>query len=61
MFTPLHAIKRAARHFPLADRRTAIRQGLRLIDAKRYLTWRGIEAIAVGSKFEYNRSTGSVL
>jgi len=51
----------SARHFPLAPPATARRQGVKLALAKRYLEQHGIDAVRVGSKFEYKAATGSVL
>lgn len=55
------AVASAATHFRLATRRTARRQALRLLKAKQYMVERGIVATDADSKFEYSRSTGSVL
>ncbi len=44
----------AERNWPLATRKQARRQAVRLIRAKRYLEDRGIAAHVVGSTFEYN-------
>jgi hypothetical protein len=57
----LSQIKEAKRFFPLAQRRQAIRQAVKLVRAKQYLANEGISVIAPGSKFQYARSTGSVL
>lgn len=57
----LSIIKSVASYFPLAPRRSAILQAIRLIDARKYLQDRGIEATVLGSEFHYERSTGSIL
>jgi hypothetical protein len=57
----LTQVKAARRHYPLAPRKQATRQAIRLVLAQEYLMRRDISAIATGSKFQYARSTGSVL
>jgi len=57
----LQQIRHARSYFSWASPRTATRQAARLIRAKHYLQTRGIDALAVGSKFQYSRATGSVL
>ena len=47
--------------FPNAPRRTAKRQAVKLIKAKRYLAEKGIYCIVNGNRFEYKAATGSVL
>ena len=54
-------VKAARRHFPLAPRKQSIRQAIRLVLAKEYLMRREIDALVLGSKFEYARSTASIL
>ena len=51
----------ASEFFALAPKRIARPQAARLIRAKSYLALRGIDALQVGSKFQYERATGSVL
>lgn len=50
----LHTINTIAKHWPLASRRQAKRQAIRLIRAKQYLDRRGIAATAINSDFKYN-------
>ncbi len=57
----LSDLKQAASYYPMATRRTAVRQGARLLQAKQYMAGRGIEATRLGTGFKYERSTGSVL
>jgi hypothetical protein len=57
----LSQIKKAASYFPLAPRRTALKQATRLLQAKDYLRKNGIEAVATDSGFKYERSMGSIL
>ena len=49
----------SARHFPLASPPVARRQGIKLALAKRYLEQHGIDAVQVGSKFEYKAPKAS--
>jgi hypothetical protein len=49
-------VKVLSSYWPLASRKQAIRQAIRLVRAKRYLERRGIEASSVGSTFEYSSS-----
>lgn len=59
-FAARYLLNAAAAHFPLLDRRAALRQAKKLIRAKRYLVEKGIYAVA-GDGFKYVRSMGSVL
>lgn len=57
----LSQIKESVRYWPHADRKSAIRQAIRLAAAKEYLEQKGISAIKLNSTFKYAVSTGSVL
>lgn len=46
-------ISTIAKHWPLASRRQAKRQAVRLLRAKQYLTQRGIAAHVPNSEFKY--------
>ncbi len=61
MSTLRQQLRNSAAYFSLASSRIARRQAARLIRAKHYLQQRGIDALEVGSKFHYERATGSVL
>ena len=61
MTTLLQQCRLHQRHFPLASPSIARRQGIKLTMAKKYLSEHGIDAVKVGSKFEYHLATGSVL
>jgi shikimate kinase len=54
-------IKEARQHFPLAPRRQAVRQAIKLTLAKDYLKAKNINAMAIGNAFQYVRATGSIL
>lgn len=43
----------AERYFPLAPEATMLAQFQKLLDAKKYLADRRIDAVAIGSKFEW--------
>lgn len=43
----------AERYFPLAPEATMLAQFQKLLDAKKYLQERKIDAVAIGSKFEW--------
>lgn len=49
----VEVLNSVAKHWPMADTHQALRQAVKLMRARRYLQHRGIEACAVGSKFEY--------
>lgn len=57
----LSEIRMARRHFPYAPQRSGIKQAIALLSAKKYLSDNGIEAAKLGSQFQYQRSTGSIL
>jgi len=54
-------INHTANFFSEAGDCIARRQAVRLLWAKRYIKRRGIDALAVGSKFQYSRATGAIL
>jgi hypothetical protein len=54
-------LSQTAQHFCFAKPRIARRQAKHLIRARIYLAEHDISAVAVGSKFEYKRTTGSIL
>lgn len=59
-FSPAQHI-RAVPIYPVPICPADPRQSDRLIQAKSYLRERGIDAMQIGSKFHYERATGSVL
>ena len=52
---------RARRFFPHAPRPVAAKQAVAYAKAREYLRVRGIDAVAIGSKFKYVPCSGSVL
>lgn len=54
-------VETGMKFYRLAEPRAARRQSVRLIKAKAWMNDRGINATAIGSKFEYKVATGAVL
>ena len=59
--TIIQLSRNARQHFPLAGRVQRVRQAVRLAKAKEYLATNNIDAVVIGSKFKYERATGSIL